>query len=141
MGIELATFNSEIRNTLTQMYGPQKGEEAAREVLQNVFSQHPDLDNFTVIALGRSDDGESTGDSYLSIGEYPDELKDLFANATSIDTVTPGDFNVVIDAITVNGKEIPLNSSVRGIPQGKAVVSLDTGTSEALVPRYVADAI
>ena len=67
-----------------------------REVLANIFAQEPQLDNFTVIALGRSDDGESTGESYMSIGEYPQELMGAFANTSSIKTVTPTDFSVLV---------------------------------------------
>lgn len=112
-----------------------------RTVLANMFNQHAELGNFTVIRLGRSDDGEGPGVSYLDVGEYPEDLKGQFENTSAIETVTPNDFSLLVDDMSVNGKKVPLKSSVRGVPSGKAVANLDTGTSSGELPKDILDAM
>ena len=50
-------------------------------------------------------------------------------------------WNVVLDAISVNGVGIPIKSSVRGAPKYKAIALLDTGTSIVRGPRNAVNAI
>ncbi|VDC00074.1 unnamed protein product [Peniophora sp. CBMAI 1063] len=142
LGAELSSYQfSGIRDELNDRYGAQKGGELGRNILANIFNQHPNLGNFTTIVLGRSDDGESAGESYFAIGEYPERLKDSFSNTAYIDTIIPTDFDLFADTVSVNGKAVSLNSSIRGVPRGKAIANLDSGTSTALVPRSVVDAM
>ncbi|KZV62259.1 acid protease [Peniophora sp. CONT] len=141
LGIELSTFGSLVQESFISRYGFQKGEKMGRTVLANIFDQNADLGNFTVIRLGRSDDGEGPGESYLDVGEYPEDLKDHFANTSSIETIRSTDFSIFVDALTVNEKKVSLKSAVRGTPSGKTVANLDTGTSVALVTKDIRDAI
>ncbi|VDB90967.1 unnamed protein product [Peniophora sp. CBMAI 1063] len=129
--------------TLAENYGPVKGIEMGRNVIGNIFAQNPDLGNFTVMIFGRTDDGEGAGEGYLGIGEYPEELKDSFSKVNYVDTVRskPSSFVVYVDGISLNGKSLPLNSTVRRTPHGKAVANLDTGTSSAQIPQDMSDAI
>lgn len=141
LGVEPSSFDSRVRDALVKQKGVEQGKMMGRTVLENVFDKRTDLGNFTVVRLGRSDDGEGPGDSYLDIGEYPEDLEARFANTSSIKTIVPSDFSVLVDTLSVDGKEVPLNSAVHGVPAGRAAALLDTGTSEALVTKDVLDAI
>ncbi|VDC00076.1 unnamed protein product [Peniophora sp. CBMAI 1063] len=141
LGLDAGIDNTNLQDDLYQKYG-NKGLVMGRNFLQNIFADSPDLGNFTVVALGRSDDGESAGEGYLAIGEYPEQLKDSFAKADYVDVVEEtGLFTVYVDAVKINGKGLPLNSSVRSAPHGKAVATLDTGATAAQVTQDIFDAI
>lgn len=141
MGVALDTSYSWIHDKLDISYGSQQADEIGRNVLGNVFNQDANLDNFTVVFLGRTDDGEGTGEGYVEVGGYPEGTEEYFGNVSSIDTYTSTNWNVPVDAITVNGKMVALKSSVQDAPVSKAIALLDTGTSKAIVPRYVLDAM
>ncbi|VDC07262.1 unnamed protein product [Peniophora sp. CBMAI 1063] len=142
MGVALDSGLSWIHDELEQIYDTKTANEVGRSVLANVFDQHPTLDNFTVVYLGRSDDGEGSGSGYISVGEYyPEELEDYFDSIEAIKTFTPTDWTVPMDRLTVNGKSVALKSGVKGAPAGKAIADLDTGTGDAAVPKYVLDAM
>ena len=51
------------------------------------------------------------------------------------------EWSVVLDAFTVNGVSIPMKSSVKGAPSGKAVAVLDSGSSLLSGPKSAVDAI
>ncbi|KZV74770.1 acid protease [Peniophora sp. CONT] len=141
MGVSLDSALSYVHNALDEVYGKKGGKGLSRGVLGNVFAQHPELDNFTTVYLGRTGDGEGTDEGIFTIGEYVDGAEDLMKDIKSIDVFKPTSWAVPLDAVTVNGKKIALNSSVKGAPSGKAIANLDTGTSRAGVPRYVLDAM
>ncbi|VDC07265.1 unnamed protein product [Peniophora sp. CBMAI 1063] len=122
---------------------PGKAEEIGRNVIANVFEQNAGLGNFTVVSLGRTDDGEGTGEGSLAIGEYPEGLENQFAQTSAVDAFTPGAarWTVPVDAMAVNSKTLALESAIQGAPSGKAIALIDTGTSKAMVSQAVLSAM
>ncbi|KZV62257.1 acid protease [Peniophora sp. CONT] len=142
MGVALDTSFSWIHDELDSLYESQQAQELGRNALANIFHQDARLGNFTVVLLGRTDDGEGTGEGYLGIGEYPDGFEDFFTNIKPIDTFTPTDWSVPVDSVGVNGRmAVSLKSAVKGAPAGKAIANLDTGTGAASVSKEVLDAM
>ncbi|VDC00079.1 unnamed protein product [Peniophora sp. CBMAI 1063] len=144
MGFDAGVGTTNLQVELFQEHGDQ-GLATGRTFLGNIFAASPDLGNFTVVILGRSDDGERAGEGYFAIGEYPDGLKESFSKVNYVDSTgtTGGHFSVVVDAVSVNGKELPLNSSVSPefVSPGKAVATLDTGAGAGFVTQDFYDAI
>ena len=48
---------------------------------------------------------------------------------------------MLLDSVSVNGQNVSLNSSTQGVPQGKSVAVLDTGATDASIPKFLVDAI
>ncbi|KAJ7694404.1 aspartic peptidase domain-containing protein [Mycena rosella] len=101
--------------------------------LSNVMD--PEQDNFFALSLSRTDDLEGSADASFTINEL-DEKYDGITDAPKI-PLFPGDngrWSIVVDALTVDGKDIPLVSTVPNAPNGSLVVLMDTGTPTATLP-------
>ncbi|VDC02008.1 unnamed protein product [Peniophora sp. CBMAI 1063] len=141
MGVSLDSALSFVHEAMDEVYGDKHGRALSRSVLGNVFLQNPELDNFTSVYLGRTGDGEATDEGIFTIGEYVDGAENYMKDIKPVNVFKPTSWAVPLDAVTVNGKKVALNSTVKGAPSGKAIANLDTGTSLAMVPKFVLDAM
>ncbi|KAF8186483.1 aspartic peptidase domain-containing protein [Mycena galopus ATCC 62051] len=110
----------------------------------NVFAQTPNQNNFIGVSLSRTDDLEGTADASLTINEV-DPKYEAALNAPLL-PVYPADggvWSILMDGVTVDGQNVPLPQSQATIPApaGSLVVTMDSGTPDALVPPAVVNAI
>ncbi|RXW21451.1 hypothetical protein EST38_g4404 [Candolleomyces aberdarensis] len=108
-------------------------------VLKNIFSQDGrNGSNFIAFDLSRTDDLEDIDGGSFSIGEYADQWKAV-AQAPKLYQHPPGSdrWTTLLEGITVGGTPLNLSSVFRGVPDGRLVALLDTGTPTALIPRSV----
>ncbi|KAJ7467599.1 aspartic peptidase domain-containing protein [Mycena latifolia] len=110
------------------------GDTAGQPFLFNVLDQNPDQDNFMAISFSRKDDLEGSVDAPFTINELEEPSVPLF----------PGDnvrWNILVDAINVNGNFIPLTCNVPNAPNGSLVALMDTGTSTGTLPPDILYAV
>lgn len=93
--------------------------------------------------LGRSGDLNSTSDGMISIAEYVPGYEAIQSTPQLPRIGTTGftAWTTLLDGVTVNGHSVTLNSSINGIPNGKALALLDSGSTLASVPKFISDAI
>ncbi|KAL7282459.1 hypothetical protein ACG7TL_003930 [Trametes sanguinea] len=119
------------------------GKTDGKSLLYNLFADNPKQPNFIAFALQRTTDGGGDVEGSFTIGEYDDDYKDV-ANSPKIPTfpeTDPTRWSVLLDALLVGSKAVPLSSVVSGAPSGKAVVMFDSGTSYTYAPEDVCNAI
>ncbi|OSD04314.1 acid protease [Trametes coccinea BRFM310] len=119
------------------------GKTDGKSLLYNLFADNPKEPNFIAFALQRTTDGGGDVEGSFTIGEYDDDYKDV-ANSPKIPTfpeTDPTRWSVLLDALLVGTKAVPLSSVVSGAPSGKAVVMFDSGTSYTYAPEDVCNAI
>lgn len=111
--------------------------------LGNIFHQNKSLPNFITIMLGRSGDLDDTTDGMFTISEYIDGYENIeqTPKLARYDGGGSSRWSILLDSITVNGEKVALNSSTDGVPKGKSITVLDTGATQAQVPRFIVDAI
>ncbi|KAI9000949.1 acid protease [Trametes punicea] len=121
----------------------QAGKTNGKSLLYNLFADNPKEPNFIAFALQRTTDGGGDVQGSFTIGEY-DENYTAVANSPKISTFPPSNptrWSVLLDALLVGPKSVPLSSAVSGAPSGKAVVMFDSGTSYTYAPEDVCNAI
>ena len=74
-----------------------------------------------------------TQNKYLSVINQPALLVLSGAGASGWD--------IVLDAVKVNGVNVPLQSSTPGVPSGRAIASLDIRSPFVYAPKAAVDAI
>ncbi|KAI0660918.1 acid protease [Cubamyces menziesii] len=119
------------------------GKTDGKSLLYNLFADNPKEPNFIAFALQRTTDGGGDVEGSFTIGEYDDDYKDV-ANSPKISTFPESDptrWTVLLDALLVGEKSVPLSSVVANAPSGKAVVMFDSGTSYTYAPKDVCDAL
>lgn len=111
-------------------------------MLYNIFAEHPTQPNFIGITLDRSEDLEDVENGSFTIGEYDIDYEEI-QNAPMLYQYPPysGRWTTLMDGIIVNGHAIALNSTIPNTPPGKTVTLIDSGTSGALLPEAVVDAL
>lgn len=117
-----------------------------QNAIANIFMQDPELPNFFSILLGREGDQGEEADGAFTISEYLEGLEHIAKSPRQSRVVPGGDLNlarwaVIVEGISINGTKLALNSSSKGVPKGQAVAVLDTGATNALVPKYISDFI
>ncbi|VDB92470.1 unnamed protein product [Peniophora sp. CBMAI 1063] len=138
---------SSVRGSLNQGYPAEEVVSMGGSVLSNIFAQQPELGNFTTIYLGRTRDGEATGEGIFTVGEYVEGTEDDLQHVESMDVFSFAEgeglvyWALPMDGLIVNGQSISVNSSLPNAPSGKAIAVLDSGTSQAFVPDYIRDAM
>lgn len=110
------------------------GSSWGRTLLYNIFSQSPTTPNFIAFLLQRSENTlaiESEGS--FTIGELEPEYEGAISATDAIPTwpvVNPTRWTVLLDGYDTTGAVgHSLTSTVSGVPSGKAVALLDSGTS------------
>ncbi|ETW82863.1 aspartic peptidase [Heterobasidion irregulare TC 32-1] len=117
-----------------------------QNAIANIFMQDPELPNFFSILLGREGDQGEEADGAFTISEYLEGLEHIAKSPRQPRVVPGGDLDlarwaVIVEGISINGTKLALNSSSKGVPKGQAVAVLDTGATNALVPKYISDFI
>jgi len=131
---------SPINRKIKSLYGPDAT--WGRSVLKNIFAQNPSQPNFVAIDLSRTDDLEDTGGGSLSIGEYDDKYAGVAKKPKLPQYPKGGDrWTILLEGISVDGKVVPVQSTISGIPTGSAQALLDTGDPTSVFPVAIHDAI
>ncbi|KAJ7107143.1 aspartic peptidase domain-containing protein [Mycena crocata] len=115
-----------------------QGNNVGQPFLFNIFNEHPTETNFIAVSLSRTTDLESSAEASFTIME----LDKSFAAVKDTTPVPlfPADtfrWSVLVDAINVDGVNVPLVSTVPNTPTGKFVGVMDSGTTTALFPQDV----
>lgn len=113
-----------------------------QSVLSNLFDQHPDRPNLISLYLSRTDDLEDTQGGSFFIGEYDPKFADV-ARAPKLPQYPDGGdrWTTLLEGIYVDGKAIPITSSIRSVPAGHLQTLLDTGDPTATLPTVIWNAI
>ncbi|KAI0349533.1 acid protease [Trametes cingulata] len=144
MGMSFAGDISGIEAAITKFESQFPGQNVALDAnppMLNLLAQQPNLpDNFDV-QLARSD-GFSVASGTFLIGEHDQNVQQALANAPQLPVLNDLHWDVVMDAMLINGQPFAFDpSGVQGVPSGKLVASLDTGASFALMPAAAVNAI
>lgn len=120
----------------------QTGASTGRTLLYNLFQDNPSEPNFIAFSLDSSSDGDGVSGTF-SIGETVPQ----YANVTNTNKIStwpvssPTRWSVLLDSFIVGTQTTGVSSTVSGVPSGKAVVLLDSGTSYTYAPVDVCKAI
>lgn len=133
-----SNFNSEIEEALHGAWGPNVT--LGRIPFSNILAQNSSTQAFLDVSLGRSSDVDGVSEGVFLIGAHAPQYAAV-AQAPALNT-TPGEWSVLVDSISLNGQNFTFNTSVsKGVPQGKAVAVLDTGSSLGSIPEAAVDFI
>ncbi|KAJ7138448.1 aspartic peptidase domain-containing protein [Mycena crocata] len=132
--------SSEINDAVQEAFGASQN--WGQSVLANIFAQNPTGADYIGISLSRTGDQEGTADASLTISEYDSDYEAV-QNAPKVPQfpADSGAWTVTLDAMSVNGKKIKWESSMRVAPAGKNIVHLDTGTTNIMMPAAQVAAI
>lgn len=119
------------------------GADTGRSLLFNAFDDNPSEPNYIAFSLQRDADPDHDVQGTFSIGEVEPQYADVLKSdpVPTWPPSSPSRWNILLDAVLVGSKTIPVSSTVAGAPSGKAVVLLDTGTSYVYAPEDVCTAI
>ncbi|KAJ7110704.1 aspartic peptidase domain-containing protein, partial [Mycena crocata] len=103
--------------------------------LFNIFDAHATETNFIAISLSRTDDLEGSAEASFTIMEL-DETYAVVKETTPVPLFPANSpaWSILVDAITVDGVNVPLVSTVPNAPSGKFVAAIDSGTTLATLP-------
>ena len=132
LGFDL-TSASRVKAAVQNLYG--NSTTWGNSVLYNIFDQNPSQPNVIAMRLSRTDDLEDTKGGSFTIGEYDPD----YANVTNSPKLAqyPEDgyrWTTLLEGIYIDGKSIPLTSMIKGVPAGRLLPLLDTGTPTAWFP-------
>ncbi len=106
-----------------------------------LFAQNANTSHFFDVQLGRTSELEPTASGVFTIGSHNTAFQNV-SNAPQLPSAAPNHWSPVLDAMNVNGKAFAFNTSrIAGVPTGKVVAALDTGTSLSPLPAPAVDAI
>ncbi|KAI0693590.1 aspartic peptidase domain-containing protein [Cytidiella melzeri] len=119
------------------------GSSTGRSLLHNLFADNTNEPNFISFALQRTADNNNDVQGTFSIGEVSPQYASVLNNdpLPTFPEAYPSRWNVLVDALIVGSKTVPVSTVVTGAPAGKAVVLLDSGTSFTYAPEAVCTAI
>jgi len=131
---------SPINQAIKSKYGPSA--DWGKSVLKSIFDQDPSKPNFIAFDLARTDDLEDTQGGSFGIGEY-DTKWAAIANSPKLPQFPEGGsrWTTLLEGISVDGTSIPVVSTIKGVPSGKAIALLDTGDPTSIFPVAIFDAI
>lgn len=114
----------------------------SRSVLRNLFAQNPAEPNFIGLDLARTGDLEDTTGGSFAIGEYDSRFAAVQTQPKLAQFPKEGDrWTTLLEGISVNGNPVTIDSTIAGVPAGKAQVLLDTGDPNSIFPLSVLDGI
>ncbi|TFY59267.1 hypothetical protein EVJ58_g5884 [Rhodofomes roseus] len=119
------------------------GASTGRTFLYNAFAKDKSEPNFISFTLEDTEDSYDSVQGYFSIGEYNPSYTAI-ENSSKISTwpeSSPTRWSVLLDYLLLKDSAVVPTSVVSGVPSGKAVVVLDSGTSYSYVPTAIAQAI
>ncbi|CAL1700518.1 unnamed protein product [Somion occarium] len=112
-----------------------------RSLLFSLFEDNPQEPNFISFSMQRGDD--PTADVEGTFGIVEPEFAQVL-NTTAIPTYPPNSpmrWNVLLDAVLVGTGAVAVSSDIDGVPTGKAVALVDSGTSYTYASVDVCNAI
>jgi saccharopepsin len=113
-----------------------------QSVLHNIFDQHPNQPNFITLSLSRTEDLEDTQGGSFSIGEYHPNYTTVSTGPQLPQFPEGGTrWTTLLESILVDGRPVPLVSTINNVPAGHGVALLDTGDPSAMFPTAVRDGI
>ncbi|EUC66458.1 eukaryotic aspartyl protease [Rhizoctonia solani AG-3 Rhs1AP] len=121
----LSTVDHLVNNT---------GNSWGRTLLYNIFAQSPKMPNYIAFLLQRSENNlDAATEGSFTIGELEPEYEPKISATEAIPiwpTVNPTRWSVLLDSYDTTGAAShTLSSTVSGVPSGKAVALLDSGTT------------
>ncbi|KAJ6535597.1 aspartic peptidase domain-containing protein [Mycena capillaripes] len=127
--------SSQINDAVEQTPSPILPPTGGQSVLTNIFQQNPSGSDYIGISLSRTGDQEGTAEGSLTIAEYDADYQAVQSAPKLLQTpLNSGSWSVVLDGFSVGGKKIQWPTGVNGVPAGKNIVVLDTGTTNILMP-------
>ncbi|KAJ8507945.1 hypothetical protein ONZ45_g9735 [Pleurotus djamor] len=140
MGLGFDATGSLIHNLTSTAFATSTDPSRTRSTISNIFYSNMSLPNFFTLLLGRTDDPDDEQAGVFTISEYIDEFAAV-ANSPKMNSQTDDHWSVLLDGVSVNGKEFPLTSRLEGVPSGKTIAVLDSGFSLPPVTPALVDAI
>ncbi|KAF8064915.1 aspartic peptidase domain-containing protein [Lyophyllum atratum] len=131
---------SPINSAIEKKYGPSATWGAS--VLQNIFNQNASKPNFIAVDLARTEDLEGTAGGSFNIADYDKEyvavadapkLLQFPRNATR--------WTTLLEDVWVDGVSIKFGSTIEGVPAGKAIALVDTGSPAGVFPAEIMQGI
>ncbi|QRV72918.1 aspartyl protease [Ceratobasidium sp. AG-Ba] len=112
------------------------GSSWGRSLLYNIFAQSPTTPNFIAFLLQRSGDAASlSSEGSFAVGELEPEYEAAITATEAIPTwplVGSKRWTILVDGYDTTGAILhSLSSAVPGVPRGKAVALIDSGTTYA----------
>lgn len=126
---------SPINNALRHAWGADTI--AGRSPLSSIFYAYPDASNSYDIALHRQvdEDARSTPSATLFIGEHLEGYDNVTQQPRLPRRVgAGGTWSIVMDSMSINARPRTWKSVLSGVPDGKSVALLDTGSSTTFLP-------
>ncbi|GJE84392.1 A1 family peptidase [Phanerochaete sordida] len=120
------------------------GASTGRSLLYNAFEDNKAEPNYIAFSLQRSAQPDDDVEGTFSIGEVVPQYEAVLKNdpIPTWPESFPSRWNILLDAVLISGtKAVSVTSVVAGVPEGKAVVLLDSGTSYTYAPPDVCNAI
>lgn len=114
-----------------------------QSLLYNIFKLEPNVPNFIAFALDRTTDPTNTVKGTFALGEVDDK----YAAVQSTDHIPlypptgSTRWTLLVDSFASDGVSHQLTSTIQGVPSGRAVGLLDTGTTYSYADPSVAQAI
>jgi saccharopepsin len=119
------------------------GDSWGQSLLYNIFKLEPNLPNYIAFALDRTTGPADGVEGSFGLGEVDDKYAAV-QNTDHIPLYPPTGttrWTVLLDSFASDGVNHELTSTVAGVPKGRAVVLLDTGTTYSYADPSVAQAI
>ncbi|KZS91226.1 acid protease, partial [Sistotremastrum niveocremeum HHB9708] len=137
----LSSIDAAVNSSTSSSQGNAWG----RSFLSNAFATDTSSPNFISFVLERDGDPDENGDvqGTFTIGEYASQYAAV-ANSPAIPTWpenSPKRWSVLLDNFYVGGVSQTLLSSVVGVPDGKVVILLDSGTSYSYASTDIVQAM
>ncbi|KAF8338778.1 aspartic peptidase domain-containing protein [Cantharellus anzutake] len=111
--------------------------------LYNAFAQNTSEPNYITFSLTRAENGTLLDEGGFTIGELDSAYTDVMSTSPipTWPVSNPTRWNILIDGYEVSDGAKTLTSSVSSVPNGKAVVLLDTGTAYVYAPSDLVTAM
>ncbi|EKM59341.1 uncharacterized protein PHACADRAFT_249769 [Phanerochaete carnosa HHB-10118-sp] len=132
---QLSTIDALVNHT---------GASTGRSLLYNAFENSKAEPNYIAFSLQRSSDPNDEVEGAFSIGEVDPQYQAVLGNEPipTWPESYPSRWSILLDAVLISGEQaVPVSSVVAGVPEGQAVVLLDSGTSWTYAPPDVCTAI
>ncbi len=131
-----------IHGKVEEEWGAQAADHLARSPMTALFAQQPTFPNNFDVQLSRPvTELDDTAAGLLAISSHISGYENV-ANAPRLPRAAPQHWSVAMDAMLINGQSFSFNhSQIAGVPAGKIVAALDTGSSFPALPQAAIDAI
>ncbi|KAM5542840.1 hypothetical protein V8D89_003504 [Ganoderma adspersum] len=138
MAFDVGAIHAKVQHE----WGLEAADALALSPMTALFAQEPALPNsFDVQLLRPATELADTADGLLVISAHAVGFEHV-ADAPRLPRAAPQHWSVAMDAMLINGQSFAFNqSTVAGVPAGKVVAALDTGSSYPTLPTAAIAAI